>query len=996
MSGKIKLLITTLILLLSVLSASLFAQSGRVTGKLEGVIVDGDTGEPLVGVNIVLANTLLGATTDADGYYIILNIPAGTYDVEYTYVGYASKLVKGAVISPDQRTKINMKLQVEAVQGEVVEVVAERPIIQRDQTGNVVEISSDQIKRKPVTTFTGIIQNQAGAVTTNAGQSGGIHIRGGRSNELVYYIDGVNTNDPASSGRGTTVDINAIEQLKIVTGGFNAEYGEAMSGVVQIVTKSGPKDNYVFYGESQSNDILNGSQYDNGYNKSVFNFGGPVPFMKKRVTFFVNGALEQVKVDNPSGFANIWHDDRRAPGFTFKLTADPTKNFRLFISGNYNKSTWNQYDHVRSKGFWLNYGPERGRESYLLSASLTHTISKKFFYDLTFSHFSTAFHLYGQAGKNYNEFQSVNTMLPWVSEANLNPNRLDPYFDEENYQWRNGMTEEQAWMDYYHNLKYWSYDENGNIQWISLDRKIDAYNNRYLDTGYYTYNADSTDIVYVPFSKENYNLFLKDREEFKQFAYQGDIQYARYPADKFGYFNYGYLPWWHERSTKKYEAEGAFQGQLNKYNYIKIGGKVNFSRLDYTDIQLLNVNPYFDAYLKKPTVAAGYIQDKIEYEDMIINVGLRYDYFHPHSEVLKDLNDVEAGYKQATLKQKWSPRFGIAFAVSDKTLMRANYGHFFQVPELGEIYQSIQADFTSGIPLIGNPDLPPQQETMYAVALKHRLSNSVSVEVNGYYKDIQKLLSTRQETTQWQGRPAQYTIFKISDFAKVKGVDITLEKRPSKFFYGSLTYSYMDAKGSGSSSREFYYRYGGDQLGELPRKEYPLEFDITHSIKLDVSLFLPPKWGPSLFGFKPLQDLNTNFFFVFNSGPPYTPENLKGEPGELGSKRMPSTNRVDLRVEKYIPFGDRFRMSLFADVRNLFNTENIENLWVATGLPNDNGYRPPFESSIYAAEAAKWGYPSAEAFYADKLATWQDYVNRPNYYGIPRIIRFGVSAQVSL
>ncbi|MEJ2048809.1 MAG: TonB-dependent receptor [Calditrichota bacterium] len=1005
MRNNLRIIFLASVLLLAFVGV-VFAQSGRVTGKIEGVVTDAETGDPLIGVNVVLVNTLLGATTDPDGYYLILNIPAGTYEVEYSYLGYTTKRLTDMVVSPDQSTRMNVKLQVEAIQGEVVEVVAEKPIIQRDQTANVVELGAEQIKRKPVTTFVGIIQNQAGAIQTEGG-SGGLHIRGGRAGELVYYIDGVNTNDPTNQKRGTTVDLNAIEQMKIITGGFNAEYGEAMSGVVQIVTKSGARDEYQLFLESQSNDFMTGSLYDNGYNKYAGNFGGPVPFSARKFTFFVNAFNENMDIRDPSAFYTIRNNGEDEKGYTFKLQSDIHPKLRLFFSGNYNKNDYFPYNsdaHRHSQGIWYELIPKRGLESYLLSSSLTHMLSTKFFYDLTFSYFNTSSYLHGQGGRNYNDFQIVNTQLPWVFEASETPHRTNPYFDEENYRWQNGLTEEEAWLNYYHGLGYFQYDQEGNINWLTLEQKIDAYNNRFLDTGYWTYNQDSTDIMYQAFDIDGYQRWQRDRDnpDLKKYAYQGDIHYARYPADKFGYFEYGFTPWWSERTTEKYETEGAFQGQLNKYNYLKIGGKINYATLEFTDIQFLNLNPYFDYYKKKPTTGAAYIQDKIEYEDMIINLGLRYDYFHPHSEVIKNLERVEEGYKQATLKEQWSPRFGIAFAVSDKTLMRANYGHFFQVPDLGEIYQSIQADFTSGVPLIGNPDLPPQKQTMYAIALKHRLSPNVSFEINGYYKDIQKLLSTRQETTFWQGRPAQYTIFKIDDFAKVKGFDLTLEKRPSRFFSGTFTYSYTDAKGTGSSSREFYYFYALLGGGELPRKEYPLEFDVTHSFKFDVNLYLPPKWGPSFLGFTPLQNVVSNFYFNFNSGSPYTPEDLRGNPGELGSKRMPSTNRADLRIEKFIPFNPRFRVSIFADVRNLFNTNNVEEVWTTTGKPDDDGRKLPFDESIYAYEAERWGYmtengePDAVGFYSDLIDTWKEYVNRPNYYGIPRIIRFGISAQISL
>jgi hypothetical protein len=372
---------------------------------------------------------------------------------------------------------------------------------------------------------------------------------------------------------------------------------------------------------------------------------GPIPLTKGRATFFVNGFKEDRKIDNPSHFYEIRNNDRQAEGYTFKMQTDPHPNVRFFISGNYNNDIWNLYNsaaHQRTKGYWIYEIPERSQESYLLSSSLTHMLSTKFFYDVTVSYFSTKYTLYGQGGKHYRDFQTINSQLPWVREATLNPHRTDPYFDQENFNWRLGMTEEEAWLDYYKSIGYCTEDGNGNISWIGLEQKIEAYDNRYLTTGYWDYNADSTDIVYIPFDIDGYRRWQRDRDnpDLQKYAFEGNIFRAMDVRDRFNYFYYGFQPWWHERTTNKFETEIAFQGQVNKHNFIKIGGKANFTDLEHTDIQFLNQNPYFDYYFKKPTLAAAYIQDKFEFEDMVINVGLRYDYFHPHSEVIKDVNDV--------------------------------------------------------------------------------------------------------------------------------------------------------------------------------------------------------------------------------------------------------------------------------------------------------------------------------------------------------------------
>ncbi|MEJ2052146.1 MAG: carboxypeptidase-like regulatory domain-containing protein, partial [Calditrichota bacterium] len=120
-----------IVLIICLANAHLLAQSGRISGKIEGVVIDQETGDPLIGVNVVIQNTLLGATTDVDGYFLILNVPAGTYTLEFAYVGYSTKRFTDVVVTPEQKTRIDAKMEVEAIEGEVVEVVAEKPIIQR-------------------------------------------------------------------------------------------------------------------------------------------------------------------------------------------------------------------------------------------------------------------------------------------------------------------------------------------------------------------------------------------------------------------------------------------------------------------------------------------------------------------------------------------------------------------------------------------------------------------------------------------------------------------------------------------------------------------------------------------------------------------------------------------------------------------------------------------------------------------------------------------------
>ena len=473
---------------------------------------------------------------------------------------------------------------------------------------------------------------------------------------------------------------------------------------------------------------------------------------------------------------------------------------------------------------------------------------------------------------------------------------------------------------------------------------------------------------------------MADSPDHKSGLYNGDIHNFYYhDRDEYYHFIYDFVPWWHDRNTTFYTADFSITSQVNRTNQIKFGTYFRKGDLDLTDMQFLNRNPYSDHYHKEPDYGAAYIQDKFEFEDLTINAGLRFDYFNPKSDHYIDLDNLDQGMKKVEAKSEFSPRLGISFAVTDKSVMYASYGHFFQPVELGELYQSLNANVTTGRPLIGNPDLPPQKTVAYELGLKYAFSPDVSGEVTAYFKDVTDLLATRKLNTLVQDNPATIDMFIIEDFAVIKGIDVTLSKRAPRFLSGTLTYSYLNAQGTGSSPREGYYLYSSSTT-PIPKREYPLEFDVTNSLKANINFYLPPDYGPELYFFKPFSDLNCNVQLNFSSGPPYTPEDSRGNPSsDVGSRRMPATQSTDFRIDKIFNVNEMFNYGFFVDVRNFFDVENIVDVYRNTGLPDDNGNPPDRE-----------GYASEED-YLTAFANWKLRYKDPGNYGNPRIIRLGVT-----
>ena len=280
-------------LVLLLLTSNLFAASGKVSGR----IISAETGEPLPGVNVIIEEVSLGAATDLNGEYVILNVPSGSYTLHASYIGFAKHTIKGLSVYTDRTTRQDFSLKQEDIEGEEVIVVAERPLIQKDLTASQKTRTAEDIKDMPVETFLGVLTTQAGV---NQGAGGELHIRGGRYNEVGYYIDGISVTNPFfTNSLATNVANKAIEEMRVVSGAFNAEYGNAMSGIVNLEIKEGGptyEGSFSMYtGDYLSSDtkiFMNIDEVNYLSNQVIEGtLNGPVPLLStgRKFTFNVSG-----------------------------------------------------------------------------------------------------------------------------------------------------------------------------------------------------------------------------------------------------------------------------------------------------------------------------------------------------------------------------------------------------------------------------------------------------------------------------------------------------------------------------------------------------------------------------------------------------------------------------------------------------------------------------------------------------------------------------------
>ncbi len=362
-----------ILLLLLTLQISILAGT---TGKLSGKVTDAQSGESLIGANVLINGTNLGAATNADGNFIILNIPPGSYTVKVSYLGYETTLFEGVKIVVDQTTNLPAQLKPKSIQvGEVV-VTAKTPLIQKDLTSSISVLTREEIEALPVSSFTELLSLQAGVV----GSGSNLHIRGGRSNEVAYLVDGMYVQDPLLGGLATQINNDAIQEMSLLSGTFNAEYGNALSGVVNIVTRDG-SDHYSGKLEYRTSEF--GVPRYNDLHEARINGSFSGPLISNDIRFFLSGESNRQGSYLPFGY------DKENTGLA-KFTTSVIPHMKISILNRGSIGSSQGYSHS------FKYIPDqylrRRNDSWQSALTLTHTVVNNFFYDLRFSYFNQGFY----------------------------------------------------------------------------------------------------------------------------------------------------------------------------------------------------------------------------------------------------------------------------------------------------------------------------------------------------------------------------------------------------------------------------------------------------------------------------------------------------------------------------------------------------------------------------------------------------------------------------
>ena len=375
-------------------------------------------------------------------------------------------------------------------------------------------------------------------------------------------------------------------------------------------------------------------------------------------------------------------------------------------------------------------------------------------------------------------------------------------------------------------------------------------------------------------------------------------------------------------------------------------------------------------YTHQPKEIAAYVQDKIELNNMTVNVGLRYDYFNSNGLIPNDLrdpaNNIKPGdnaYQKADPKHQFSPRIGIACPLSASGVVHISYGHFFQIPPFEYLYMNPRFAVAPGglNTLMGNADLNPQSTVIYEVGFQQELFDQIGIDITGYYKDARNLLGTKIYETYILGD--RYARYDNLDYGNIRGVTLSVNKRPtaSDHLTISFDYTFQIAEGNASDPNHEFYNNQSYPPKKSNIQVVPLNWDQRHTVNFSVSYHNPQFIGIGLIG-------------QFQSGLPYTPAIQSTETTFENSGRKPFNYNIDLRLFKQFRLGN-VTYHFFIKVYNLFDRKNEINVYTDTGRA---GYSL---ISHYIGERRE---------YVNTLDEW---LTRPDFYSEPRKVLMGFDVE---
>lgn len=942
-----------------------------IHGALKGKVVD-ENGDPLIGATVRIVGTTRGAIVKSkDGTFTLVNIPVGTFIVRVTFMGKeaAERQITFSAAKTDY-AEFTLTAEGGGARTKELEVFGNREMVRKDDIGSQQSFSGSAITNVAREGVTGVVSLSAGV--DNSGN--GFNIRGSRDSETLIRVDGFDLSNQFTGGMGIggtayfpMVSAFATEQVQVLTGGFSAEFGDAMGGIVNTMVKTGRLDKYeVFLRWRTDAPALNGSQanglqieregreliiqdegegakYQGAITNSVeFGVGGAVPLIP-RTTFFLSGLYKFEKyrtnsyeIYDPLGNNLGQLDNTRTwvKNITGRMQFGITNNIQLVIGGmfgmsNFENAGWSwlystsegTIDGV-SNGIAENVAKQPVFNQLVAnySAKINHTLDQNSFYELKIANNINNDEFGRRIGYQDPSFLGGFEIYEPADEYAVSGSTLIPGKDKI--------------IDIYTFLTKSQLSEDGYV--------TQAYPVRNPLTGYYEGNTNST-------GTDN--------------AY--GLQYYFVTTGNSSGFQY--------RQSNDWQIKGDYNISLDKGDFshnIRSGFEVRFWELHrHYNGNPYVANPFYDIYTDKwggniyaddqevydltstpasPFKFAAYVQDQLSFKGIVFTPGLRIDYFDPSSDYRTNNNTfiaigADSGFASSDPKIQISPRLNVTYPITERSTLSIAYGIYFRTPELQNMYDKFFLYQLRSGDILGNPNMDAQRTNAYQVSYANQLTDDFVLNLSAYYKDIYNQLGVQYVPA----TPVPFFQYTVSEYGNTKGLEATLTKRASNNYGFLLNYTlaYVTGTSNSPSTNASILLDPFTQQPMFPLATYPQNWDVRHRVKLNAYLTWADNEGPSIGGIQLLENTNIIFTGNYRSGFPYTRTDPNGNPlSERNAERQPSFWNLDLRLSKAFMMKDIFgesagysRLELFADVNNLLNRTAVTAFYSATGDPDDNG-----------------------------------------------------------
>jgi carboxypeptidase family protein/outer membrane beta-barrel protein/TonB-dependent receptor-like protein len=913
------------------------AAAGQDKGSVSGKVIDKKTGHAIPFATVTVLGAQRGGLTDSEGRYMISGVPADTFEVRVQFLGFAPSSKPGVLVTAGRTTVANFELSEIVVREEkVFEVKAERRLVEVKQGTTIRSVNAGEIRNLPVQTIGDVLQQQAG-INTDADQ---IHVRGGRSDETIFVVNGV-TNRDLVTGSSTAGQLNArsVAEVNVATGAYDVRYGNALSGVVEITLKEG--------GQDLSGGITTSAGRYGGRGMQLV-LGGPDP---------VVGRMARV-LGVPGTFASI-----------------------LDVSGSLFETRYRYLDGRDGGILPSTFGPVFEPSPYrrLHSGYEDSFFGKRF----TYGNFFTP------AADNRWALRYGLTWKPGSQDKlNLNFSKriaIDQGFSRSFVDARGNIGDPAYKWIWAHRIDHAPTIFEDNVQ-TSLEWR------RTLSTTGYTrvqvaryFFAQHQDVMGKRFRywDEAEGVWKTDYEEPQDRALFDSTD-----VRAFDFFNdSGDDDTYEDRRTTSYGIQASLTQRLRRHHELEFGIDHDFQSVQFVHIEKPwifdpdGLGESHDIWRVHPWVGDLYVRDRLDYEGFTANVGLRCDYWFLGREAERavanpknafitperraEFYDGTGSFFGRRVKLKFSPRVIVAHPISEHSSFFFNYGQFTQNPSYKYVYSRLVSVSSESYQLVGNPNLNPQVSVNYEVGAKHQFLPKAAANVTFFVKDIydypKATLFSRGEAAVGE-IPTPIFFYLNGSFARSRGFEIEIEKRRSRNWSGKVTYTFQQIKGKDSDPFEQkVLQENGGNAAETRLSETFVDWNRPHKLAVNFDLRFneeaPRSW---------LANTGLNLFVHGLTGRAYTPlDSVANALGDANSGNAPFQITTDLKLNRSITVAGR-KLDLSVAGTNIFNNYIINRVDPITGRGRVFG-EGSYDPSIPELQVTR--------------RTVEQFVNDPSNYG---------------